>query len=593
MSGRDIAAPSRAGVGVAGAEVLGADDSGELPREEGRAQRFEHEPLVLGARAACAVLAPSILGLALSRVGRIVLSYGGYRSSDLGLTTDGATLIAIIILVVPMVMLARPGRYVGRHVAWRICLASVVLQSAMLLAVAGAGVAGFDFGAPGRMAISAVSEFCFAGSTFFWLRHARGTDGKVAALFVMLAMAVSEVLICALAFLPTVVSQVIAGALCLGQLPCVRASRSRAPIFSIRIAGSDNQFFDSSLRSPGAARGTSKLITMAIGITIMGFAVGILRGFPLGGVIEFHPQTRLLYSAITIGVCCLMCLAVRRGHADAMTTGIWAVMLNLGAAALVLSAAFPGHLDVGLACTNALNALMIALCWYTCIAFSGAGAYDAYFYCIFIMSSYLAPRALTRTLLLTVPVSATMLNMAFAVTGFLLLLCAECVFICFMYGGLPGFERAARVARGRGAGSVALEGAASASAVASAPAGMSAGAGDVWGARGAGDADGASRRTPRSPLSRMLGISEDITPVELSELSLRQLVGELARTFKLSGSEEEVMLLYVQGATQARIAEQLGISANTAHAHIKHIYAKCNLHSRQELLDLMYSLEKY
>ena len=83
-----------------------------------------------------------------------------------------------------------------------------------------------------------------------------------------------------------------------------------------------------------------------------------------------------------------------------------------------------------------------------------------------------------------------------------------------------------------------------------------------------------------------------LTPSKLSEMSLKQLVDEIARIFLLSDREADVMLLYAQGVTQARIAERLGISANTVHAHIKRIYAKCNVHSRQELLDLMHSLEK-
>lgn len=90
----------------------------------------------------------------------------------------------------------------------------------------------------------------------------------------------------------------------------------------------------------------------------------------------------------------------------------------------------------------------------------------------------------------------------------------------------------------------------------------------------------------------MLGIDTSLTPREQNALMLRQVVDEIADLFKLSDRESEVMLLYVQGLTQARIAEELEISANTAHAHIKHIYSKCNLHSRQELLDLMYSFEK-
>ena len=54
--------------------------------------------------------------------------------------------------------------------------------------------------------------------------------------------------------------------------------------------------------------------------------------------------------------------------------------------------------------------------------------------------------------------------------------------------------------------------------------------------------------------------------------------------------EVEVLSLYALGWTQKRVAEELFISPGTAHAHIKRIYAKTGLHSRQEILDYM---EKY
>ena len=63
-----------------------------------------------------------------------------------------------------------------------------------------------------------------------------------------------------------------------------------------------------------------------------------------------------------------------------------------------------------------------------------------------------------------------------------------------------------------------------------------------------------------------------------------------AKQFLLSEREVEVLSLYALGWTQKRVAEELFISPGTAHAHIKRIYAKTGLHSRQEILDYM---EKY
>lgn len=57
--------------------------------------------------------------------------------------------------------------------------------------------------------------------------------------------------------------------------------------------------------------------------------------------------------------------------------------------------------------------------------------------------------------------------------------------------------------------------------------------------------------------------------------------------YRLSARETEVMELIARGNTVARIAEQLVVSENTIRTHSKRIYAKLDIHKKQELLDLM------
>ena len=58
----------------------------------------------------------------------------------------------------------------------------------------------------------------------------------------------------------------------------------------------------------------------------------------------------------------------------------------------------------------------------------------------------------------------------------------------------------------------------------------------------------------------------------------------------LTDRETEVLTLYAMGLTQAKIAEELCIAPGTAHTHVKRIYSKTDLHSRQALLDY---IERY
>jgi DNA-binding CsgD family transcriptional regulator len=61
----------------------------------------------------------------------------------------------------------------------------------------------------------------------------------------------------------------------------------------------------------------------------------------------------------------------------------------------------------------------------------------------------------------------------------------------------------------------------------------------------------------------------------------------LSERYGLSQRENEVLVLLVKGRNLASIKEALNISAGTASTHRQRIYQKMDIHSRQELLDLL------
>lgn len=65
----------------------------------------------------------------------------------------------------------------------------------------------------------------------------------------------------------------------------------------------------------------------------------------------------------------------------------------------------------------------------------------------------------------------------------------------------------------------------------------------------------------------------------------------LQQHYRLSERETEVMELIARGNTVARIAEDLVVSENTIRTHSKRIYAKLDIHKKQELLDLIESFD--
>ena len=64
-------------------------------------------------------------------------------------------------------------------------------------------------------------------------------------------------------------------------------------------------------------------------------------------------------------------------------------------------------------------------------------------------------------------------------------------------------------------------------------------------------------------------------------------VQRLAQTYGLSARETQIVSIFAQGRSAARIAEQLTLSENTVKTHLQNSYAKAGVHSKQELLDLI------
>ena len=61
----------------------------------------------------------------------------------------------------------------------------------------------------------------------------------------------------------------------------------------------------------------------------------------------------------------------------------------------------------------------------------------------------------------------------------------------------------------------------------------------------------------------------------------------LAQAYGLSARETEVVSLFSQGRSAARIAEELILSENTVKTHLQNAYSKTGVHSKQELIDLL------
>ena len=77
----------------------------------------------------------------------------------------------------------------------------------------------------------------------------------------------------------------------------------------------------------------------------------------------------------------------------------------------------------------------------------------------------------------------------------------------------------------------------------------------------------------------------DASALDSYQASLQRLCAILGIDFGLSAREVDVLELLVLGKDAKAIADELFISFNTVRSHIRRIYGKLDVHSRQELLD--------
>ncbi len=86
-------------------------------------------------------------------------------------------------------------------------------------------------------------------------------------------------------------------------------------------------------------------------------------------------------------------------------------------------------------------------------------------------------------------------------------------------------------------------------------------------------------------------ITESIDPAAIKSDPTDEACQLLAQRYGLSKREQDVLRLYVRGRDTPYIVEHLYITENTVRTHIRGIYRKTGVHSKQELLDTLESTD--
>lgn len=491
-------------------------------------------------------LAWSILGLALCRAGLIVGSYGSYRHSDEGIYSDGVMLVALAVLAVLWLLIAITKCHLSRQVVRRIAFASIILE-AFSLTMTGALVIG-----PPEMNVARnhflASTFCTLGGLAcmsYWLRRARDCTAITAVIYSFGALFVSELLIFTSIFMENGISYFYAAVLVLLQFPCMLLARTKSLACDIKTLSNKGDFFNFTKNTM-----TSKvfLATICVSIGVLACADGFLRGYPDGSPIAFRATTRFADLVLILAFCVAIIVFTCKHHHRVMTVGIFVTMEALACIALLCYSAWPDALDIGAIFTTNLNALLVGFSWYIILAFMSYGWRCPYYYTIAGWIVWLGCRGIARITLINVTAVSQNDLLMLAAVFTMIVISTQVAFVNFLnvrkFEAVPEEELTHQ-----------------------------------------------QKAVQTSPVVKVLGLDDHHESLaDVRQVTMRHNAEEVGKQFLLSEREVEVLSLYALGWTQKRVAEELFISPGTAHAHIKRIYAKTGLHSRQEILDYM---EKY
>lgn len=527
---------------------------------------------------------PAMLGMALARAGLIVAGYGSYHSTDEGLFTDGAMLLALLFMLILFVILDSSKANISKRARRVLFYSCFAVQMFCLVALTPDRFLAFP--AWTRMPLCALTTFGASGCMFFWLLHMARSGGLLATLFAFGSLIISELMIFTSYELGPNGYYVVAILVLAQPLLRVVWDKTHDPKEPL---GKDR-----SHEFVGFARdllANNKLLCIAgLGIGLLFFVDGLLRGYPVGAPIAFTPPTRLANMLLTIAISLGIIGMVGTRAIKPINSATFIMLELLAAAALLLYALMPNALEIGAVFTTTLNAMLCALMWYSAIAFMTFGWRDPYYYALGSWIVCMGSRAIARMLLAVLAPTIAAESVINAIMGVILLVSSQVL----LYGFFSVARDAALQAAEESDAKTAelereiceLQKKLVDEELAEHPINC-AGRSVCKLPEATPKQAPAKKVVSESAFSRLMGLDKAVLGESSPQETMRVRAQQVGEQFMLSAREVEVLSYYAMGWTQKRVAEELFIQPATVHAHIKRIYAKTDLHSRQEILDFM------
>lgn len=503
-------------------------------------------------RGLLARFSPCFLGLVAIRIWLQCSIYDRYASTDSGVVTVTANIVRVALTVAILALVVHRGfpQRAKTGLGWA-SVGAMTVASALFLAHAETGSLALLWAA------CLLAGFGIIWGGGMWIEFYARLPIREALLYAFACLALSCVAGFFLGLLPESIAHLVAM-----LMPAVSLVTYRSSMLALDGREGQNGRPEGAAGTPDAA-GTlpydgeprSTFARLLAGVALFNLALGFARGFPYGESIGLSVPFQAIHQFGT----CLLCLALVwwalgcRG--GVRFSALWNLLVVLlGAGTLMLAALDPLLMEVGSTLITVANTFALGVMWFSSYDISRNSSIPSYVALGAVWVAHLLPREVGRVAILLVgPHDESPMILAVA------MVVALAVSITLLVNdSIPRarpFFAELRGGCGRAGG---------------------AGTQDRTGGAAAGS----------SAAERVRGEGEGA----IGGVDLDRALGAAARLYPLTQRELDIARLLAQGRSKSVIGEKLGLSESTVRTHGRHLYAKLDVHSRQQLIDLLEEL---
>lgn len=525
-------------------------------------------------RGLLARFSPCFLGLVAIRIWLQCSIYDRYASTDSGVVTVTANIVRVALTVAILALVVHRGfpQRAKTGLGWA-SVGAMTVASALFLAHAETGSLALLWAA------CLLAGFGIIWGGGMWVEFYARLPIREALLYAFACLALSCVAGFFLGLLPESIAHLVAM-----LMPAVSLVTYRSSMLALDERGDQPAEATGALPYDGEPRST--FVRLLAGVALFNLALGFARGFPYGDSIALSVPFQAVHQFGT----CLLCLALvwwALAHRGGVRfSALWNLLVVLlGTGTLMLASLDPLLMEVGSTLVTVANTFALGVMWFSAYDVARNSSIPSYVVLGAVWVAHLLPREVGRVAILLVgPHDESPMILAVA------MVVALAVSITLLVNDSIPQTRPffAELRRGRGMRAGGTGGAGG---------GVEGGVeGGVVGDRvdepvgTSGAAAQAADGVSGGGASKARGESEARPTAGVVDLD--RALDAAAGLYPLTQRELDIARLLVQGRSKSAIGEKLGLSESTVRTHGRHLYAKLDVHSRQQLIDLLEELGK-